>query len=147
MSSCSVREELMLPTGRSVASSGFVLAALVALSAGCGKAPPPLAPPDAPTVSIQKPQIRRYAPTKEFNGRLVTKDPVKVVPQVSGMITRRAFKESDLVEKDKTLLFEIDRTQFDADLKKAKADIARADADIKNWIAQIKLAEAEFARA
>ena len=136
----------MLPTNRSTASAGFVLA-IFAVSAGCGKSPPPLAPPDAPTVSIQNPQLRSYAPTKEFSGRLVTKDPVKVVPQVSGMITRREFKESDLVEKDKTLLFEIEKTQFDADLKKAKADIARADADIKNWIAQIKLAEAEFARA
>src|SRR5207302_1431074 len=93
------------------------------------------------------PQMRSYAPIKEFIGRLVTKDPVKVVPQVSGMIARRAFKESDQVEKDKTILFEIDKTQFDADLKKAKADIARAEADIKNWIAQIKLADAEFARA
>jgi RND family efflux transporter MFP subunit len=44
------------------------------------------------------------------------------------------------------VLFEIDKTQFDADLKKARADIAKAEADIKNWVAQIKLAEAEFSR-
>ena len=131
----------------SITCSGFALGWLVVASAGCGKAPPPLAPPDAPTVSIQNPELRSYSPTKEFNGRLVTKDPVKVVPQVSGMIARRAFKESDRVEKDKTVLFEIDKTLFDADLKKAKADIARAEADIKNWIAQIKLADAEFVRA
>jgi RND family efflux transporter MFP subunit len=118
----------------------------VAALVGCGKVSQPLAPPDAPTVSVQNPQLRGYAPTKEFNGRLVTKDPVKVVPQVSGMIAGRAFKEGDRVAKDKTPLFEIDKTQFDADLKKSKADIARADADIQNWIAQIKLAEAEFAR-
>jgi RND family efflux transporter MFP subunit len=62
------------------------------------------------------------------------------------MLLRRAFVEGAEVEKDKTLLFEIDKTQFDADLKKAKADVARAEADIKNWIAQIKLADAEFAR-
>jgi RND family efflux transporter MFP subunit len=131
---------------RSVASS-CLLGLLVAVSAGCGKAPQPLAAPDAPAVAVRNPQLRSYAPTKEFNGRLVTKDPVKVVPQVSGMIARRAFKESERVEKDKTILFEIDKTQFDADLKKATADIAKADADIKNWIAQIKLAEAEFVRA
>jgi membrane fusion protein, multidrug efflux system len=73
------------------------------------------------------------------------------------MITRRVFKEGDMVQRPLRLfgvtvrpgsvLFEIDVTQFDADLKKARADIARAEADIKNWIAQIKLAEAEFARA
>ena len=145
----------MARTRRSMA--GTALALFVAASVGCGKAPPPLAPPDAPTVSIQNPRLRSYAPTKEFNGRLVTKDPVKVVPQVSGMITRRAFKEGDMVQRPLRLfgvtirpgsvLFEIDVTQFEADLKKAKADIARAEADIKNWIAQIKLAEAEFARA
>jgi RND family efflux transporter MFP subunit len=72
---------------------------------------------------------------------------VKVVPQVSGMIARRAFKEGERVEKDKTVLFEIDKTQYDADLKKARADIAKAAADVKNWIAQIKLTEAELARA
>src|SRR5262249_53190249 len=49
--------------------------------------------------------------------------------------------------KDKTVLFEIDRTQFEADLNKAKAEVARAEADIKNWIAQTKLAEAELTRA
>jgi RND family efflux transporter MFP subunit len=122
------------------------LAALAASAGGCGNPPPPLAPPDAPTVAVRHPAPTDYAPTKEFNGRLVTKDPVKVVPQVSGMLRRRAFTEGDMVEKDKTVLFEIDRTQFEADLNKAKADIARADADILNWIAQTKLAEADLAR-
>src|SRR5262245_21459676 len=84
---------------------------LAAAAAGCGKPPQSLAPPDAPTVSVQNPQFRSYAPTKEFVGRLVTKDPVKVVPQVSGMIVHRAFKDKgERVEKDKTLLFEIDKT-------------------------------------
>src|SRR5439155_9082352 len=90
--------------------------------------------------------LKEYAPTKEFNGRLVTKDAVKVVPQVSGMVLRRAFEEGQTVVKDKTVLFEIDKVQFEADLNKAKADVAKADADIKNWAAQTKLAEAELAR-
>jgi RND family efflux transporter MFP subunit len=121
------------------------LAALAASAGGCGK-PPTLAPPDAPTVAVRHPAATDYAPTKEFNGRLVTKDPVKVVPQVSGMLVRRAFTESDLVVKDKTVLFEIDKTQYEADLNKARADIARAEADIENWAAQAKLAEADLAR-
>src|SRR5262245_29010713 len=123
-----------------------LLAVAIAV-AGCGKPPQPLAPPEAPTVTVQNPQLRSYAPTKEVNGRRVTKDPVKVVPQVSGMLVRRLFEEGKSVEKDKTILFEIDKTQFDADLKKAKADIAKAEADAKNWVAQIKLADADFARA
>src|SRR5581483_10330002 len=103
-----------------------VAAALTFLAGGCAKPPTPLAPPDAPTVAVRHPALKEYAPTKEFNGRLVTKDPVKVVPQVSGMLLRRAFTEGDVVVKDKTVLFEIDRTQFEADLNKARADIARA---------------------
>src|SRR5262249_55624043 len=124
---------------------GFLVLAVWA--AGCGKPPTPLAPPDAPTVSVRHPAMKDYVPTKEFVGRVVTKDPVKVVPQVSGMLLRRAFEEGSMVEKDKTVLFEIDRVQFEADLNKARADVARAEADIKNWTAQTKLADAELTRA
>jgi RND family efflux transporter MFP subunit len=132
---------------RAPAALALGLLALAVSSGGCGKPPTPLAPPDAPTVSVRHPAMTNYAPTKEFVGRLVTKDPVKVIPQVSGMVLRRAFQEGSLVEKDKTLLFEIDRVQFEADLSKAKADVAKAEADIKNWTAQTKLAEVELARA
>jgi RND family efflux transporter MFP subunit len=140
-------------------SAGLALgfAALAVATGGCGKPPAPLAPPDAPTVAVRHPAVKDYAPTKEFVGRLVTKDPVKVIPQVSGMLLHRAFQEGDTVEgpvrvfgitvHPGTLLFEIDKVQFEADLNKARADIARADADIKNWIAQTKLAEAELTRA
>src|SRR5206468_1278096 len=107
-------------------------------------------------VTARPPALRTYAPVKEFTGRLVTKDPVKVVPQVSGMVVRRTFNDGDRVDGPVrvfgttllpgTLLFEIDKTQFEADLRKAKADVARAEADIKNWDAQTMLAEAELAR-
>ncbi len=129
---------------------------LVFVSFGCGKPRQPLAPPEAPQVSVQSPAIRSHSPVKEFTGRLITKDPVMVVPQVSGMLIRRAFKDGErvigpirlfgIVVRPGTLLFEIDRVQFEADLKKATADIAKAEADMKNWQAQIKLADAEFAR-
>jgi RND family efflux transporter MFP subunit len=118
----------------------------VAVVAGCGKPPAALAPPEAPPVAVQNPVMRPFQPTKEFTGRLVAKDPVKVIPQVSGMIVRRAFQEGHLVVKDETLLYEIDPLLYDADLKKAKADVAKAEADIKNWTAQITLAEIELER-
>lgn len=134
-------------TARTVRRLAFVGLAALLTAAGCGKPPPQLAPPDAPPVAVRAPAMKEYVPTKEFTGRLVSKDPVKVVPRVSGMVDRRAFREGDTVERDKTVLFELDRTQFEADLKKAKADVARAEADIKNWAAQVKLGEAELARA
>ena len=130
---------------------------LMTFLSGCGKPPQGLSPPEAPQVTVEAPALRIYTPVKEFTGRLVTKDPIVVVPQVSGMLLRRTFNDGDHVAgpirlfgaivRPGTLLFEIDRTQFDADWKKARAEIAKADADIKNWLAQIKLANAEFVRA
>lgn len=123
------------------------LAGCVWAAAGCGKPPEGLPPPEPPTVAVQHPAMTPYNPTKEFTGRLQTKDPVKAVPRVSGMVARRAFKDGDPVVKDQTVLFEIDKVLFEADLRKAKADVAKADADEKNWVAQIKLAQAELTRS
>ena len=64
-------------------------------------------------------------PTKEFTGRLVTKDPVKVIPQVTGRLLSREFKDGDYVEEGKTVLFRIDPVLYQADVEKAKADIAQ----------------------
>ncbi|MBX9624086.1 MAG: efflux RND transporter periplasmic adaptor subunit [Gemmataceae bacterium] len=115
--------------------------------AGCGKPPEGLPPPEPPTVTARHPAMTPYNPVKDFTGRLQTKDPVKAVPRVSGMVARRAFKDGDAVEKDKTVLFEIDKALFEADLRKAKADVQKAEADEKNWVAQIKLAQAELDRS
>src|SRR5436309_8297657 len=87
-----------LHSRRAPAALALGLFALAVSSGGCGKPPTPLAPPDAPTVSVRHPAVKEYAPTKEFVGRLATKDPVKVVPQVSGMLLRRAFEEGQLVQ-------------------------------------------------
>lgn len=127
---------------------GLALAlGLAAASGGCGGKPPQLPPPDPPTVAVVKPTVRSLSPTKEFTGRLVTKDPVKVLPQVSGRILAREFKDGDLVEEGKTVLFRIDPVLYQADVEKAKAEVARADADAANWTAQIERDEAESARA
>jgi RND family efflux transporter MFP subunit len=130
---------------RSRVSAGVVLAcALVA--AGCGKGPPALPPPEPPTVGVVKPRPTPYTPTKEFNGRLVTKDPVKVIPQVTARLVKREFKDGDFVEEGKTVLFRLDAVLFQADVDKAKADVAKARADIANWAAQIERDKAEYDR-
>lgn len=129
--------------GAGVASLAFALFALIA---GCGKGPPPLAPPEPPGVTVVHPQMRDYAPVREFTGRLATKDPVKVVPQVTGMLLKREYKEGDLVVKDKDVLYRIDPTLYQADLEKAKADKARAIADQANWTAQTNRDKAELDR-
>jgi RND family efflux transporter MFP subunit len=115
-------------------------------AAGCGTGPPALPPPEPPTVAVVKPVVTPLRATKEFTGRLVTKDPVKVAPQVTGRLLTREFKDGDLVEEGKTVLFRIDPVLYDADVKKAKADIAKARADIANWTAQGDRDQAELNR-
>jgi len=131
---------------RSRLPSALVLATGLALVAGCGSGPPQLPPPEPPTVAVVKPRLTPLRPTKEFAGRLVTKDPVKVIPQVSGQLLKREFKDGDYVEEGKTVLFRIDPVLYKAEVEKAKADIARAQADVANWMAQLARDKAEMDR-
>lgn len=113
--------------------------------AGCGKAAPPLPEPEPPTVGVVRAVPTPFSPTKEFTGRLVTKDPVVVVPQVTGRLFTREFNDGDVVEKGRKL-FTIDPVLYKADVDKAKADVAKAKADIENWTAQIERDRAEYDR-
>jgi RND family efflux transporter MFP subunit len=128
-------------------SAPAILPVLVALfAAGCGGGPPGLSPPEPPTVGVVKPKETPFQPTREFTGRLVTKDPVKVIPQVAGRLLKREFADGDYVEEGKTVLFQIDPVLFKAEVEKAKADVAKARADIDNWTAQIARDKAELDR-
>ena len=123
----------------------FCLGAGAAALVGCGKGAPPLPEPEPPTVAVLKLAPTLYSPTKEFTGRLVTKDPVAVVPQVTGKLLTREFKDGQLVERGKKL-FTIDPILYQADVEKAKSDVAKATADIANWKAQIERDRAELSR-
>lgn len=116
----------------------LLLGLLGSFAAGCGGGPPQLPPPEPPTVAVAKPAVVPLRPTKEFTGRLVTKDPVKVIPQVSGRLLSREVKDGEYVKEGETVLFRIDPVLYEADVAKAKADIARAKADLANWSAQKK---------
>jgi RND family efflux transporter MFP subunit len=131
---------------RSRLLSVSVLALALATAAGCGKGPPQLAPPEPPTVAVVKPRAVPLQTVKEFTGRLVTKDPVKVVPQVSGRLLAREFKDGTLVEAGKTVLYRIDPVLYQAEVDKANADIAKATADKANWVAQTDRDKAEYGR-
>jgi RND family efflux transporter MFP subunit len=131
---------------RSHSALVLVLGTAIAAIAGCGKPPAPLPPPEPPTVAVVKPKVIPLQSIKEFTGRLVTKDPVKVIPQVTGRLVDRPFKDGDYVEEGKTVLFHVDAVLFKADVEKAKADIARAKADIANWNAQVQRDKADLER-
>lgn len=133
---------MRLSRAAAAACLGLTAAALV----GCGKPPPPLPDPEPPTVAVLKPAPTTYSPTKEFTGRLVTKDPVTVVPQVSGKILNREFEDNGPLVQKGQKLFTIDPILYKADVEKAKSDVAKARADIANWTAQIDRDRAELDR-
>jgi RND family efflux transporter MFP subunit len=124
----------------------LLLASVAGTVTGCGKGGSELPPPEPPTVGVVKPRLAPLRPTKEFTGRLATKDPVKVVPQVSGRLVAREFKDGADVEEGKSVLFRIDPVMYQAEVDKAKADIAKAKADMTNWTAQILRDKDEYAR-
>lgn len=113
--------------------------------AGCGKKPPELPPPEPPTVAVVKPRSETLQTIKEFTGRLVTKDPVTIVPQVSGRLLAREFKDGKVVEAGQAM-YRIDPVLFKAEVDKANADIAKANADEANWVAQTARDKAERLR-
>jgi RND family efflux transporter MFP subunit len=112
---------------------------------GCKK-PPELQPPEPPAVTVVHPAEREFEPYKEFTGRIETKDPVRVVPQVTGVLLSRDFTEGQRVEKDKTLMYRIDPVLFQADYDSAAASLAKAEADILKAKADAALARVQFDR-
>jgi RND family efflux transporter MFP subunit len=127
--------------GGGLALGLLVLAALP----GCKK-PPELSPPEPPTVTVVHPAERDYAPYKEFTGRIEAKDPVRVVPQVSGVLLSRDFTEGKPVEKDKSVMYKIDPILFQADFDSAVAALAKSEADIVKAKADAALAKVQYDR-
>ncbi|MFO0796278.1 MAG: efflux RND transporter periplasmic adaptor subunit [Gemmataceae bacterium] len=118
---------------------------LVALLPGCAK-PPELQPPEPPTVTVVHPTERDAAPYKEFTGRIEAKDPVRVVPQVTGVLLSRDFTEGKEVKKDETVMYRIDPVLFQADYDSAVASLAKAEADIVKAKADAALAKVQYDR-
>ncbi|QDU19095.1 efflux RND transporter periplasmic adaptor subunit [Urbifossiella limnaea] len=130
-----------MPAPRLSPLLGLALAAVV----GCAK-PPELQPPEPPTVTVVHPAERDAAPYKEFTGRIEPKDPVRVVPQVTGVLLSRDFTEGKAVEKNKTVMYRIDPVLFQADLDTAVASLAKAEADIIKAKADAALAKVQYDR-
>ena len=105
---------------------------------GCGKAPPPLAPPDPPVVTVANPIEEELANFIEITGQLEPVDTIDIRTKVNGYITEVGFKDGGDA-KAGDLLYEIDRKPFAAELD-------RTEAEVKNWDAQIRQADADLAR-
>lgn len=104
----------------------FLLVLLILL-AGCSEEQPKAPPVE---VVVADAQIQPYQPEAVYVGRLVATDDVEIQARVTGYLQGRYFEEGDFVEK-KALLYEIDRSEYEADLAQAKAELARQRAAVQ----------------
>lgn len=84
-----------------------------------------------------------FYPTLSFVSKIEAVDKVAVRARVTGFLTKRLFKEGELVQKGQ-LLFQIEKDQFEADVRRAEANLAKAEASSENAAAQYKRAQDLF---
>jgi RND family efflux transporter MFP subunit len=94
---------------------------------GCEKAAAPKAPGN-PRVIVTNPITDSVIDYQDFTGRLDAFKTVEIKARVTGYITDAPFKEGDPVEKG-SVLFQIDKRPYEADLNQAKANLNVAIAD------------------
>ena len=116
---------------------------------GCQKkaAPQQQAMPK-PLVKVGQVTLQNNIETRTYSGLVVAPEIATLVPRVSGEITKVNFKEGDKV-KAGDVLYEIDKTKYqaavdsaNAAIKNARAAEAKAHADIASAQARIKESEA-----
>ena len=109
---------------------GLLIAAAGASAAGCRDQNASAAtPPTPPTVSVVTVAPERVAVAGEWIATLDGIVNAQIRPQVTGYLTRRAYREGAFVRKGE-LLFEIDRRPLEAALSQAKARLAEARAQL-----------------
>jgi membrane fusion protein, multidrug efflux system len=106
---------------------------LVALFAGCGEKPQAqtsaAAPP--PAVGVRAAEMKGVARSYAFVGRIKAVDTVQLRARVEGFLEKVLFTEGQDV-KTGDLLYEIEKTQYQAAMEQAKANLAAAQAQELN---------------
>lgn len=68
--------------------------------------------------------------SREFTGRVVSKEEAEIRPQITGIVKARLFNEGDHVEKDQ-VLYQIDDASYKAAYDEAMAKLQNAEAAMK----------------
>jgi membrane fusion protein, multidrug efflux system len=103
-------------------------------------APPP------PKVTVAQPVRYSFTPMGDYTGYLDAYQRVEIRPQVKGVLKSVHFNEGTEIEKN-TLLYEIDRTEYETAKRGAEAARQRAKADSKRAEAELAKAIADKKRA
>lgn len=114
-----------------------LLTALLILTAGCSE-PSVVVAPEAPKVTVLRPEERQLSDHEEFNGWMAADKIVEVRARVRGHIQKVNFTDGQYVKKG-DLLFELDPRPF-------QAEIDRSNNNLKIYEAQKVAADKEEAR-
>ncbi|MBK1792798.1 efflux RND transporter periplasmic adaptor subunit [Persicirhabdus sediminis] len=87
------------------------------------------AAPTAPSVKVLKVEKVLTSPVKEYIAQVHPMESVRLIPQVSGIISAVHFAEGELVEEGE-LLFSIQPAEYEAQVAQSKAAVARAEATL-----------------
>ena len=104
---------------------GVIAAAVLALAACNGKAPPQAPPP--PEVSVIKAVSQPIQVFEEYVGQTEAVDTVEIRARISGLLDRQGFEDGARVKRG-DLLFVIDPQPYVAALAQAKAALAQTQA-------------------
>ena len=118
----------------------FVLC--ISFLAGCDRAAGPGTSSGALVVPVAQPVQRKVRDYVYYTGRTNSKEPVTIVPRVTGYLEKMPFKEGAEVKGPKldkdgkviekgTLLFEIDDRPYQAQYEAAKAAVAQNEASLR----------------
>ena len=117
---------------------GLIIAVAGASAAGCRDQNAAAAtPPTPPMVSVVTIAPERVTVAGEWIATLDGIVNAQIRPQVSGYLTRRAYREGAFVRKGE-LLFEIDRRPLEAALSQAKARLAEARAQLAKSVRDLE---------
>lgn len=72
--------------------------------------------------------------TLELTGELIPRQQVKVIPRVSGLLTKVKFREGTPFRKDE-IMAELDRREFELAVQEARANVAAAEAQLRAMMA------------
>lgn len=136
---------------------GILLLLMMMVLAGCGhsgggegKGPAKGAGKQLPPPEVVVARVRRGPVTlyREFTAQSVASDSVNIRPQVSGRLLSFSFQEGGPVSAGQ-VLFQIDPTQYQAQVSQALAAVAKARADLQQARTQVnvKQAQADLAAA
>ncbi|MGO8798378.1 MAG: efflux RND transporter periplasmic adaptor subunit [Roseiarcus sp.] len=104
---------------------------LVASLAGCNQAQQAAPPAPPPAVGVQPARMKGVTPSYAFVGRIKAVNTVQLRARVEGFLEKVLFTEGQQV-KTGDLLFQIEKTQYQAAVEQADANLAAAEAQALN---------------